>query len=98
MRPIFTAKRSSVLSLLKQGYSHCQIHNRTGVGIGTISRIGRKVDTNKENNPGGRLLPVTSSLFFVKSPLASLIMLFRLPISSIPHSLILFILRLSEMH
>src|ERR1700678_3815853 len=54
MRPISTAKRSSVLSLLKQGYSHHQIHNRTGVGIGTISRIGREVDTNKENNPGGR--------------------------------------------
>ena len=54
MRPISTAKRSSVLSLLKQGYSHRQIHDRTGVGIGTISRIGREVDTNKENNPGGR--------------------------------------------
>src|ERR1700678_1182680 len=50
MRPISTAKHSSVLSLLKQEYSHCQI---TGVGMGTISRIGREVDTNKENNSGG---------------------------------------------
>ena len=54
MRPISTTKRSSVLSLLEQGYSHRQIHNRTGVGMGTISRISREVNTNKENNSGGR--------------------------------------------
>jgi transposase len=53
MRPISAAKCSSVLSLLEQGYSHCQIHERTGLGLGTISRIGREVDANKENNPGG---------------------------------------------
>ena len=53
MRPISTTKHSSVLSLLEQGYSHHQIHDRTGVGIGTISRISREVNTNKENNSGG---------------------------------------------
>ena len=53
MRPMSTTKHSSVLSLLEQGYSHCQIHDRAGVGIGTISRIGREVNTNKENNSGG---------------------------------------------
>jgi transposase len=42
-----------VLSLLEQGYSHCQIHDRTGAGMDTISRIGREVNTNKENNSGG---------------------------------------------
>ncbi|KAF8233900.1 hypothetical protein L208DRAFT_1029673, partial [Tricholoma matsutake] len=47
------AKHSSVLSLLEQGYSHHQIHDKTGVGMGTISRIGREVDANKENNSGG---------------------------------------------
>ena len=54
MRPISADKRSSVLSLLEQGYPHRQIHNKTGVGMGTISRIGREVDANKENNSGGR--------------------------------------------
>ena len=53
MRPISTAKCSSVLSLLEKGYSHHQIHDKTGVGMGTISRIGREVNTNKENNSGG---------------------------------------------
>ena len=50
MRPISTAKCSSVLSLLGQGYSHHQIHNDTGVGMGTI---GKEIDSQKENNPGG---------------------------------------------
>ena len=54
MRPISSAKRSSVLSLLEKGYPHCQIHDRTGIGMGTISRIGREVNFNKENNSGGR--------------------------------------------
>ena len=53
MRPISAAKCSSVLSLLEKGYSHHQIHDKTGVGMGTISRIGREVNTNKENNSGG---------------------------------------------
>ena len=54
MRPISITKHFSVLSLLEQGYSHCQIHDRTSVGMGTISRIGREVNTNKENNSGDR--------------------------------------------
>ena len=53
MRPISTTKHSSVLSLLEQGYSHGQIHDKTCVGMGTISRIGREVNTNKENDSGG---------------------------------------------
>ena len=53
MRPICTAKCSSILSLLEQGYSHSQIHNDTGVGMGTISRIGKEMDSQKDNNPGG---------------------------------------------
>ena len=48
-----TAKHSSVLSLLEKGYSHCQIHYNTGVGMGTISRIGKEMDSQKQNNPGG---------------------------------------------
>src|SRR6266481_239872 len=53
MRPTSAAKHSSVLSLLEQGYSHCQIHQKTGLWLGTISRIGREANSNKENNPGG---------------------------------------------
>ena len=54
MRPISFAKRSSVLSLLEKGYPHRQIHDKTGIGMGTISKIGREVNFNKENNSGGR--------------------------------------------
>ena len=53
MRPTSAAKCSSVLSLLEQGYSYCQIHNKTSISPGTISKIGKEVDANKENNPGG---------------------------------------------
>ena len=53
MRPTSAAKCSSVLSLLEQGYSYCQIHNKTSIHLGTISKIGKEVDANKENNPGG---------------------------------------------
>ena len=53
MRPISAAKRSSVLSLLEQGYSYHQIHNKTSISLGTISKIGKEVDANKENTPGG---------------------------------------------
>ena len=53
MRPTSSAKHSSVLSLLMQGYFHHQIHTKTGVSLGTISKIGKKIDSTKENNPGG---------------------------------------------
>ena len=102
LRPISSAQRSSILSLLEKKYPHRQIHDKTGIEMGTISRIGREVNFNKENNSGGRPAKlstcVTSSLFSAKSPLTSLTMLFRLPISSIPHSPNLFIPRLFEMH
>ena len=52
MRPISAAKRSSVLSLLEQGYSYHQIHIKMNISLGTISKIGTEVDFNKENNPG----------------------------------------------
>ena len=53
MRPISAAKCSSMLSLLEQGYSYHQIHNKTNISLCTISKIGKEVDSNKENNPGG---------------------------------------------
>ena len=53
MRPTSAAKCSSVLSLLEKGYSYCQIHNKTSISLGTISKIGKEVYANIENNPGG---------------------------------------------
>jgi transposase len=53
MRPTSAAKHSSVVSLLTQGYPHCQIHAKTGVNLGTISKINKELDSNKENNHGG---------------------------------------------
>ena len=54
MRPISTAQHSSVVSLLNEGYSQCQIQAKTGLGNGTIGRISKDVEGNKENNPAGR--------------------------------------------
>jgi transposase len=53
MRPTSAAKHSSVVSLLTQGYPHHQIHAKTGVSLGTISKINKEPDLNKENNHGG---------------------------------------------
>src|SRR5882762_4579797 len=53
MRPISAQKHSSVVSLLNEGYSQHQIHTRTGLGKGTIGRISKEVEGNKENHPGG---------------------------------------------
>ena len=36
MRPISAAQHNSVVSLLNEGYSHCQIQARTGLGKGTV--------------------------------------------------------------
>ena len=53
MRPISAAQHNSVVSLLNKGYSHCQIQARTGLGKGTVGRISKEVEENKENHPGG---------------------------------------------
>src|SRR5260370_26335753 len=54
MKPISTEKRSSVISLLNEGYSHHEIQSRTGVGKGTVYRISQEMEEEKENNPAGR--------------------------------------------
>jgi len=54
MKSISAAQHSSVVSLLNDGYSHHEIQARTGLGKGTVGRISREVERNKENNPGGR--------------------------------------------
>jgi transposase len=54
MRPISADKHCSVISLLNEGYSHHQIQAKTGLGKGTVGRISKEVEQDKENNPGGR--------------------------------------------
>ncbi len=53
MKSISAEKRCSVVSLLNEGHSHCQIQLRTGLGKGTIGRISKEVEGGKENHPGG---------------------------------------------
>ena len=54
MKPTSAAQRSSVTSLLKEGYSLRQIQSKTGLGRSTIGRISKKLDLDKENSKGGR--------------------------------------------
>ena len=54
IRPISAAQCDSVVSLLNEGYSHHQIQARTGLGKGTVGRISKEVEENKQNHPGGR--------------------------------------------
>src|SRR5260370_41932478 len=53
MKSISAEKCSSVVSLLNEGYSHHQIQARTGLWKGTIGRISKEVEGDKENHPGG---------------------------------------------
>ena len=51
MKDISASEHNSLVSLLNEGYS--QIKAKTNLGKGTISRISKEVDGNKENNSGG---------------------------------------------
>ena len=53
MKPTSSAKRSTVTSLLQEGYSLHQIESKTGLGKTTIGRIRKEVDGDKENSKGG---------------------------------------------
>ena len=97
MKPTSVTQCASVVSLLKDGYSLCQIQAKTGLGKSTVGRIGKELELDKEKAVLPSLLHVTSRLLYNKSPLASSIMLFRPPNSSTMFSLILFILKPSEM-
>jgi hypothetical protein len=54
MKPTSTTQRSTVISLLKEGYSLRQIESKTGLGRSTIGRIKKVTDSDKENSKGGR--------------------------------------------
>ena len=53
MKPTSPAQCSTVIALLKEGYSLCQIQSKTGLGKSTISRINKEADLDKENSKGG---------------------------------------------
>jgi transposase len=54
MKPTSSSQRSTVISLLTEGYSVHQIQSKTSLGRSTIGRIKKEVDLDKENNKGGR--------------------------------------------
>ena len=54
MRPISAAQHASVVSLLNEGYSQHQIQAKTGLRKGTVGRISKEVEGDKENHQGGR--------------------------------------------
>ena len=53
MKPISAAQRSSIVFYLNEGYSYGQIQAKTGVGKGTVGRISKEVENDKENNHAG---------------------------------------------
>ena len=53
MRAISAPQHCSVVSLLNEGYSHHQIQARTGIGKGTVGRIAKEMENDKENNTAG---------------------------------------------
>ena len=53
MKPNNSTKCSTVISLLQEGYSLCQIQSKPGLGKSTIGRINKEVEADKENNKGG---------------------------------------------
>ena len=99
MRPISAAQHDSVVSLLNEEYSHCQIQARTGLGKGTAGRISKEVEENKENHPGGhpsKLSTCNKQSIVCQITTGKLDNAFKLPNSSIPLFLILSHLRLLE--
>ena len=50
MKPTSATQHSTVIFLLKEGYSVHQIESRTGLGRSTIGRIKKETDLDKENS------------------------------------------------
>ena len=53
MKSISAEKHSSVVSLLNGGYFPLQIQAKTGLEKGTVGRISKEMEGDKENHPGG---------------------------------------------
>ena len=48
MKAISAAQHCSVVSLLNEGYSHCQIQARTSLRKGTVGKIEKEVKTTEK--------------------------------------------------
>ena len=53
MKPTSATQHSTAISLLKEGYSVCQIESKTGLERSTVGRIKKTTDSDKENSNGG---------------------------------------------
>ena len=53
MKPTSATQHSTVISLLKEEYSVCQIEFKTGLERSTIGKIKKKTDLDKEDSKGG---------------------------------------------
>ena len=53
MKATSSTQQSQVISLLQEGFSLCQIQQKTGLGKSTVGRIKKQLDDNKENLRGG---------------------------------------------
>ena len=53
MKPTSATQHSTVISLLKEGYSVCQIESKTGLEGSAVGRIKKKTDLDKEHSKGG---------------------------------------------
>ena len=54
MHPTSSTQRTTIISLLHEGYSLHQIQSKTGLGKSTVGRIKKELDADKENSKGGR--------------------------------------------
>ena len=53
MKSISAEKYSYVVFVLNGVYSHHQIQAKTGLGKGTVGRVSKEMEGDKENHPGG---------------------------------------------
>ena len=60
MRSITPAQRSTVITLLQDGYTYSKIQTKTGLGKATISRVKAEALADKENNPSGHPSKLTT--------------------------------------
>lgn len=54
MKATSFSQKSTVFSLLEEGYTLHQIESKTGLGKSTVGRIKKEWDGDKENHKGGR--------------------------------------------
>ena len=61
MKPLSSAQRNNILSLLDSGHSDRQISSITSIHHSTISRLNKKYHPNAQKSSGGRPSKLTSA-------------------------------------